>query len=346
MIESKTDYYIWKNVLFWFILWTIISGISVLYANEGVLFLVKLIEMPLLIVSTYVFSFAILPFVFKKRYFFFILFCISFAMGYSLLKRLQMQHIVFPFHYGKTGEYTFDFWNWYKILIDLWGFVGVLALFNARRFFNELRIYQERVQALNEEKRSAELSFLKAQIHPHFLFNTLNALYYEVLNKSDVAHELVIKLSEILRFVLYEFNTSKVPLSKEIQLINDYAFLMRSRYGERLTVEISSIEGQGVMVPPLLLFSLVENAFKHGVSDVAESCLITINIETTSNELEMEVINSIAKQVDSNADHFGAKKGIGLINTRRQLELTFENNFELTSSMEDQRYVCKLTIPL
>lgn len=200
-------------------------------------------------------------------------------------------------------------------------------------------------ELLEKEKISAELSFLKAQIHPHFLFNTLNNLYVLTRQKSDKASEMILKLSEILDYILYQCNESKVTIEKEMVLIQNYMDLEQLRYGNRLNITFNrNIDNPKTRIAPLILISLIENAFKHGASGLIEEPKIKIDVIVNDAQLQFSVYNTKVKheQYDSTA----YKKGIGMKNTKLQLQLLYPDKHTLEVIEEDLSYQVQLRIDL
>ncbi|WP_160164101.1 sensor histidine kinase [Nafulsella turpanensis] len=197
---------------------------------------------------------------------------------------------------------------------------------------------------LEKEKASTELHFLKAQIHPHFLFNTLNNLYVLSLKKSDKAPETVIKLSEILDYILYKGNEEIVSVEKEVKLLDNYIALEQLRYSNQLKISfVKNIENESVEVSPLLLLTIVENAFKHGASGSLDAPLIKIELIVKDQQLFFKVFNT--KSLCFEADNTEIKQGIGVSNIRRQLALIYrEYDFAIQESKED--YLVTLSINL
>jgi LytS/YehU family sensor histidine kinase len=150
------------------------------------------------------------------------------------------------------------------------------------------------------ENATAELQLLKAQVHPHFLFNTLNNIYSFSLSRSPFAASLVLKLSDTLRYMITECEAPLVPLEKELKMLNDYIGLESVRYGTRLNVEIK-FEGDtdDKMIAPLLLIPLVENSFKHGTSQMLEQPWIRMIINTRENDLEFHLSNSKPEKINT-----------------------------------------------
>jgi LytS/YehU family sensor histidine kinase len=189
----------------------------------------------------------------------------------------------------------------------------------ARHIYSYNKLKQD-AQQLRIEKQDAELNFLKAQTNPHFLFNTLHNIYSLSLDKSDLAPKAILRLSKILRFMLYEINSDYISIDQEIKIINDYIELEKLRYDESLRVIFTcDIEDEKQALPPLLLMPLVENAFKHGVSETRTNPFVDIHLLVKKRNLELTVKNSAAASPDEKP----AKENIGLSNLRRQLELLY-----------------------
>lgn len=192
------------------------------------------------------------------------------------------------------------------------------------------------------EKQAAELNYLKSQTNPHFLFNTLNNIYALSLVKSDQAPESIMRLSKILRFMLYETSAGLIHIEKEIQIIHDYISLEKLRYDESLQVAFTTrIESSSTTLPPLLLIPLVENAFKHGSSETIVSPFVHIHLLVENNFLELEIKNSIEPSETSTP----IIENIGLSNIRRQLVLLY-TNYQLTCKKENNVFTAQLLINL
>lgn len=175
-------------------------------------------------------------------------------------------------------------------------------------------------QQLRIEKQEAELNYLKSQTNPHFLFNTLNNIYSLARDKSDLAPESVLRLSQILRFMIYETGGAYIAIEQELTIINDYVALEKLRYDESLHVTCSyDIDNMKQAIPPLLLIPLVANAFKHGVSETRAHPFVDIHLSIHNRLLEF-VVNNSTEVIPEGS---GLKDQIGLSNLRRQLELLY-----------------------
>lgn len=175
------------------------------------------------------------------------------------------------------------------------------------------------------EKLNAELSYLKAQINPHFLFNTLNSIYSLSILKSEKTPEAIVKLSNMMRYVLSDAHQNRVPLEKEINYIENYIELQKLRLGNTvgLHYEVTG-KMESKQIAPLILISFVENAFKHGVN-AEEDSLIAIKLHVETDSLRLEVKNNIVK---SNLE-YAEKSGLGIENTKTRLSLLYPNKHEL-----------------
>jgi two-component system, LytTR family, sensor kinase len=210
-----------------------------------------------------------------------------------------------------------------------------------RHIYGYVRL-KESTQQLLIEKHEAELNFLKSQTNPHFLFNTLNNIFSLSRDKSDLAPESIIKLSKILRFMLYETGGRYIALEQEVKIISDYIDLEKLRYDESLRVNFNyDVDDMKQPIPPLLLIPLVENAFKHGVSETTGDPFIDIHLSAKCQQVNFVIKNSS----ESSSSDPPMKKNIGLGNLRRQLELLYED-YNLSTKRENATFIARLTINL
>jgi signal transduction histidine kinase len=199
-------------------------------------------------------------------------------------------------------------------------------------------------QQLKEEKAKnteAELAWLKNQINPHFLFNTLNNISSLTQIDPDAAQDAIAQLSDLLRYAMYETNKKTVPISGEVEFMRNYIALMKLRCNEKTEVKTTFDTQQNVEIAPLLFISLVENAFKHGVSSSRNST-IDIHLEQKDNHIVFTCDNTNYPKDD--ADRSGS--GIGLENTRRRLELMYHDRYEWEQALVGDIYHVKITIKL
>lgn len=200
-------------------------------------------------------------------------------------------------------------------------------------------------QELKSENLQSELKFLKSQINPHFLFNTLNSLYALTLKKSDLAPEIVLRLSEMMRYMLYECNEKQVPLEKEVNYLINYLELEKLRHGTKFKVELS-INGnvKNQKIAPLMFIPFIENCFKHGLNTQISEGYVHIALHALAEEVDVIIENSKGPIMPSSTDKKSG--GIGLVNVKRRLELLYPNQYELNISDNPDNYKIELKLNL
>lgn len=202
---------------------------------------------------------------------------------------------------------------------------------------------------LERDNLELELNFLKSQINPHFLFNTLNNTYQLLEIDYAKGRNMVLQLSALMQYTLYESKSEYIPLQKEIKFLNDYIALMRVRYGDKITIhtDIATIEDPYKVIP-LLLIPLVENAFKHGPDQSPENDLVSITIKMEDDLLCLDVENKINPSLPKAPNGGAASKigGVGLQNIKRRLELRYKNNYQLAVKKKENNYRVSLKVNL
>lgn len=258
---------------------------------------------------------------------------IVFALGKYGLTGLFKSYIV-----SHSGEKQASFGAYFigsALTSIFFLFLSTALKFSVDWFLNE-RVQRD----LENQRLSAELAFLKSQINPHFLFNSLNSIYSLAYQKSDTTPEAILKLSEIMRYMLYESNDNKVDLAKELQYLQNYIDLQKIRFGNKAFVDFK-INGEvgNQKIVPLLLIAFIENAFKHGVAnDPSMPIRLLINLDGTHLHFYME-----NKKHTLNRDTEG---GIGLNNVKRRLDLLYSGKYSLTIQDEPDTYTCELSLVL
>lgn len=209
------------------------------------------------------------------------------------------------------------------------------------KFFKLWTIKQRDWIRAQQEKTTAELQLLKAQVHPHFLFNTLNNIYSFSLDNSPKTPGLILKLSSLLSYMLYDCKTDEVRLEKEIDIMKNYIDLERERYGNK--IEISwSVEGEikDKLIAPLLLLPFLENAFKHGVSEQIEKPWLGVDISVQQGTLRCKIANSKNEYVPE------SDKGIGIDNVKKRLAFIYPGKHELKINDEGSFFVVSMMLVL
>ena len=220
--------------------------------------------------------------------------------------------------------------------------IASILFFGIIIHFHNNRKLKSTAQQLRIEKQEAELNYLKSQTNPHFLFNTLNNIYSLAKDKSNLAPESILRLSKILRFMLYETSGAYITVEQELKIMNDYIALEKLRYDDSLRIGFNyNVEDMKQTLPPLLLIPLVENAFKHGVSETRNQPFIEIQLSINKKELIFVVKNS----TDELTKEESVKENIGLSNLRRQLELLF-TDYTLSVQPSENVFTATLKINL
>ena len=245
---------------------------------------------------------------------------------------------------GFTGGNGFMYTNRYVIQVVSTNLFIVIFL-GMIRFAVDWFEFEARRKNIENERLTAELNFLKAQINPHFLFNTLNNLYYLAYTQSPKSTEVIAKLSQMMRYMIYDSNHPLVPLSKEIEYMENYISLERLRLNEEIPIRLN-VEGgnpNDYLIAPLIFITFLENAFKHGVSNNHPKAWVSVSILLKDNECVYRVENSKIPFVKPEA---GEKSGIGLQNVKRRLELSYPGKHSLTVSDLSDRYAVELNVQL
>jgi sensor histidine kinase YesM len=208
------------------------------------------------------------------------------------------------------------------------------------RFAADWAALDARRRTLETEKLHAELQFLKAQVNPHFLFNTLNNLYYLSTIKSDTAPLVIAKLSEVMRYMIYDSNHEYIPLDKEIEYMQHYISLERLRIKDGIPLEFEVTGPTDMVISPLILITFLENAFKHGVSNGIDHCWVKARLQVDESSLRYSIANSKIGKIGYPADG----EGIGLTNVQRRLQLSYPGKHRLNIDDCEDSYRVTLTI--
>jgi hypothetical protein len=291
---------------------------------------------------------------------------ISFGTYYLLVQRTLLKRKVFLFAVGAIIFLVFD--HFYNNFVDLliiyspifsaqlkkdalesfnrstipsyginFEIIELMCVTGFAYFIKSIR-QEEQMRHLKEQQLSSELSYLKAQLHPHFFFNTLNNIYALALKQSTDTAPVVAKLADMMRYILYEAEQPLVPLSKEIAFLTNYINVEQIRYSRSATIEFDvQVNEQDTFIQPLLLLPFVENAFKHGLQDETGNGFVNIIIYRDETELTLEVANSKPSVKRSIV-------GVGLQNVRKRLELLYPGKHQLDVTSNETFYQANLTL--
>jgi sensor histidine kinase YesM len=203
--------------------------------------------------------------------------------------------------------------------------------------------HQHRNLQLQKEKAAAQLKLLTAQVHPHFLFNTLNHIFSRIKTESPGGSKMIMSLVDMLQYILYEGQKTLVPLEQELTMITEYINLEKIRYGNKLDLHmVTPCSMAGIYIAPLLLLPFVENCFKHGASNMLQNPWINLTFELSDTTLRMKLMNGKA----SISEDRQSKPGIGIQNVRQRLELLYKDKYDLQIREEEKVFVVDLKVEL
>lgn len=338
-----------SHILFWIVV-SMLSFTGDHYYNREDGFLVSLIcdsfFLCFSIIASYFLAYFIVPKLLKSNnYYTPILYFLIGSYIICVFSRIVVVHVLEPI--VRTPPFAQE--SILEILTDIpklaiHYFIQVFSaawVFVFVKLVKDQYMAQNRAMQLEKEKSKTELHMLKAQLNPHFLFNTLNNIYSLSLTNSPVTSTSIARLSEILDYILYRCNGSFVPLSAEINLLNNYIGLEKLRYDEHLQVTFRQETDHDREIAPLILLSLVENAFKHGAEEAINDPIIQIDLQLKEGKFHFRVANTFRKRENA---HEGDK--IGLSNIRKQLELLYPGKHNFRISQEDTTFAAILDIDL
>ncbi|MFT3933828.1 MAG: histidine kinase [Chitinophagaceae bacterium] len=281
----------------------------------GRAWLITLIKVADLALMVYITNYLLIPYLlYRKRYFLFAIIFIILVSGFSILK-MQVEELAFgtPGFFELRGRLKARI---YDNIIPHFLLVSTAA---AIKLLFDYASAQRRIGALAKEKAETELQFLKSQVNPHFLFNSLNAIYFLIDKQNNAARETLLQFSDLLRYQLYDCNDDSVAIEKELAYLASYVKLQQLRKGDNYDVELKIDDTvKGFSITPLLLIPFVENAFKHLSNHPEKTNFVHIALAMQHSQLLFSISNS--KEKNGVTDRTG---GIGLANVKRRLELIY-----------------------
>ncbi len=340
----------YRQVLYHMVFWVVIMASFAIsewgYSQsltDAVIF--ELLFLPARLVAVYVNWFVLIPKILYKnklgRYFLYLIFIL---IVLAIAHRYFMLYWGYPKFFPQWMEgQEIQVFQLSRIVQNALIIVSPVAFTSGLKLFMDWYKQRKETEALRQEKKEAELKFLKAQTNPHFLFNSLNSIYGLALEKSEKTPSLILKLSDILSYTLYESGVPKVSLDKEVKLIENIIALEKERFEKRVEI---TFEKKGdfdqIEIPPLLLVPLVENAFKHGVKNEVHKGWINISLVVEKSQLFFKIENSIPERTDFLED----ERGLGLKNVSRRLELIYGENHSLQIKKTNNTFLVSLKIEL
>lgn len=334
-------YRLLRHVLFWLVHIIVFSFIfrSGIKNSVPELILGSTLWVPAFILYCYPVMYYFLPrFLLNGRYTAFALIMAGWAVSGWFFNYLYRTHILFP---------VADLRHWDGLSRNPWATGSYLTMNTMMGMGCTIVLFkywtkkQQDWMRSEKEKVDAELQLLKAQVHPHFLFNTLNNIYAYALKQSPRTADLVLKLSSLLSYMLYDCKGNLVSLAKELSVMQDYMDLEQERYGKRIDIS-TNIEGdiRDKHIVPLLLLPFLENAFKHGTSEQLVKPWLGFDLQVRDMEMKCKIVNS------KNPQAVYSEQGIGINNVRKRLELLYPGRHALKISSEDDFFVVSLSLTL
>jgi len=328
------------HLLFWFCAWSFFFFYYKRYSDVNVYTLVaSFINLFAAIVTVYTFNYYLIPnFLLKNKRKTFVALAFVAIVMFFYIQLLLTLFLVVKLLYAERQLFP-EMIDVVMLFFNLFFVVFIAIAIKLYKRWYEKDYHEQKVQ---REKVEAELQMLKTQINPHFLFNTLNSIYVLAMKKSEKTANTVMKLSDILDYILYRMNSPQIPIANEIRIIEDYIALEKIRFSDRVNLSFTShIATKDLQIPPMLIIPFVENAFKHGVNKSMETSWIKIAIEETEQKLEIAISNS--KGQNTPPQKTG---GIGLTNVKKRLDLLYNETYQLTISDHNNHYDVYLSIPI
>lgn len=307
-------------------------------------FLVEAVILPVKLFYVYSVAYFLLPtFLLRKRYTWFFLLAGAMAfLGAGLIHLVDITmikpHIL--------GRHLYGYFLHTKVVYKILDLIYISSFPVLIKLWQRQVQQERRAQKLTTEKLGAELQLLRNQLQPHFLFNTLNNLYGMVLSGHRRAAEVVMRLSDMMSYMLYECNSNQIALEREITQLKNYIELEKVRYGDRLEVSFEvggQLEGQ--QVAPLLFIAFWENAFKHGPAQMEQPSWISGSLWVEDHKLDFRLENSVPVKLEEDEGP-GPNGGIGLSNVKKRLNLIYPERYTLQTRDEGETYFVSLNIDL
>jgi hypothetical protein len=333
------------HLLFWFFVWLFFRYFFEYSSNENVYgALFSTLLLPVTIIITYFVSYFLIPkYLLQKKYFKFWLYSL-----YTLIVSADIIVIIIALYFlyfsnNSLLRMPFMSKQFVFVLVMVYLVVGLVSFMNLLnqnfKTISKNKELQNKILETQLQIKNQELQYLKKQIHPHFLFNTLNTIYGFALKQSKNTPEIILKLSNLLDYILYQVNKPKVSLVEEVLHIKEYIELEKIRFQDTLKVNfVSNAISNKVEVAPMLLIPFVENAFKHGII-INGFLTVEGKVEFNKNVLNFTIKNTISK-VDEDLN----ENGIGLENIKKRLDLLYKNNYKLQVTKENGWFEVNLRI--
>ena len=360
IFSNEPRYRLPRHLLFWSFWWLFQGFLYSFVAGNnlpgyGVKLELSLLDSFLFMIQHVFLAYALMYFVIprfllQQRYLTTSILTLALFIATAFVSIFLGRFIINPLHIylAKAGylpsEMQHDLLNvFYALLAGLRGGITIGGIAAAIKLMKYWYVKEQRNLQLQKENVESQLQLLKAQVHPHFLFNTLNNIYSHTQNTAPVAAQLISGLSDILRFILYESNQPLVPLSKELKLMQEYISLEQVRYGNRLDLHID-LPGKtnDLYISPLLMLPLIENCFKHGASTMLEQPWISLQVSINDKQMQLKLLNGKTNEKSQQP----LPSGIGIQNVQKRLELLYPGSYELAITNEEDVFIVNLKLEL
>jgi sensor histidine kinase YesM len=296
----------------------------------------QVVELPGKVIMVYLNLFFLLPvFLLKQRYLLYILILLVAFGLVGLVQKYISIYITFPIFYPSLRDLA-DIFSFERFIQYAAGILSLVGFTSGVKMLLAYQHNQRRTQEMEKRQIFTELQFLKNQLNPHFFFNTLNNLYGMALTDTKQTAAMILRLSEIMHYIVYDSNSRTVSLAKEIELVKSYIQLEKMRYGNRLKESVVVSGNPGLIkIPPLILLPLVENAFKHGATQETETALINVIVNIDQENVYISIENSKSGHRVA-PDH---SNGVGLENVKRRLALLYPQQHDFRVFDEKDNYL-------
>jgi len=327
----------WQHLVFWALVFLVLVNIFKISASIEKIDLIytAFFLLPLLGIS-YLNLYVFIPrFLKRERYLLFVLGFLLLLLGGTLLLYVLFDRLI---DFILPNFYFISYFSIWHLMIYSGSILLLTTLLKlSRGWFLLLRI--ERTST------AFQLKSLQSQINPHFLLNSLQTIYALSLKKSDHTPEVILQLSDILKYTLYETEHAKISLQKETQLVRDYVDIFRYRVDPDRAMINLNIRGdtEGLYIAPMLLIPFIENSFKHGLQGAAGKVQVHIDLEVGESNLDFKISNTIGS---NDPPKLEKRKGIGIENTRKRLDLLYPGNHSLEVGREKDKFVVSLKLEL
>jgi len=314
------------EILYWVLLALInplVNSLTIFFHNGHIWWVLLLINLFILPAYLFYSNFIVPKFLFQKKYVRFFILSVSFVAAVQLLL-FAIYSLILNFDLLPGERYYFSHIDSTIIRESLWCLIN-MSIATGIYFIKTALDEREALMALEKDNSNFRLKYLRAQLNPHFLFNTLNSIYSLSMQKSDKAPEMVVKLADLMRYLIYECNEDKVPLIKEIEFIRNYIEIEKIRYNADVRFSVEG-ETHEIMIEPFLFISFIENGFKHAFDSAYTNAFIYITIKVKTEQIELSVVNNTSIDLETQAKKI---QGTGIRNSKSILDLLYPTTHAL-----------------